>query len=197
MAFLCFLWREEITLGCRLQVVESAKASCCSQRMNRASRKPAKSRTSSRSSSRSRSSGSSRYKGHYSHSPSLSSCRWAAASLRINAVHMTAVVTQFEINYLVLKRSCLKVRGQRSRSHYSRRKIWFNKYIEVYSIGNFYPKCTTNTFLKVIKILVSTSKACISDSDVHSVLIWKPVAWLVVLELPPDWLMFFFFLRES
>lgn len=66
--------REEITLGCRLQVVESAKASCCSQRMNRASRKPAKSRTSSRSSSRSRSSGSSRYKGHYSHSPSLSSC---------------------------------------------------------------------------------------------------------------------------
>ncbi|XP_074525736.1 serine/arginine repetitive matrix protein 4 [Halichoeres trimaculatus] len=65
--------REQITLGCRVEVVRSPKTSSCSQRMNKSSGRRLKSRPSS-SRSRSRSSGSSRYSGRYSRSPSLSSC---------------------------------------------------------------------------------------------------------------------------
>ncbi|XP_078105934.1 serine/arginine repetitive matrix protein 4 [Sander vitreus] len=64
--------REQITLGCRVEVVRSPKPSSCSQRM-RESRRRLKTRSSS-SRSRSRSSGSSRYSGRYSRSLSLSSC---------------------------------------------------------------------------------------------------------------------------
>ncbi|XP_041644288.1 serine/arginine repetitive matrix protein 4 [Cheilinus undulatus] len=67
--------REQITLGCRVQVVRSPKTSGCSQRMSKASRRRLKTRSSSRRSrSRSRSSGSSRNSGRYSRSLSLSSC---------------------------------------------------------------------------------------------------------------------------
>ncbi|XP_067426668.1 serine/arginine repetitive matrix protein 4 [Thunnus thynnus] len=65
--------REQITLGCQVEVVRSPKTSGCSQRMRESSRRRRKHRSSSRR-SRSRSSGSSRYSGHYSRSPSLSSC---------------------------------------------------------------------------------------------------------------------------
>uniref|UniRef100_A0A3B5B6Y2 Serine/arginine repetitive matrix 4 n=1 Tax=Stegastes partitus TaxID=144197 RepID=A0A3B5B6Y2_9TELE len=65
--------REQITLGCRIEVVRSPKTSSCSQRRNESSRRRLKGRSSS-SRSRSRSSGSSRYSGRYSRSPSLSSC---------------------------------------------------------------------------------------------------------------------------
>ncbi|XP_034548293.1 serine/arginine repetitive matrix protein 4 [Notolabrus celidotus] len=67
--------REQITLGCRVEVVRSPKTSGCSQRMNKSSGRRLKTRqSSSRSRSRSRSSGSSRYPGRYSRSLSLSSC---------------------------------------------------------------------------------------------------------------------------
>eukprot|EP00064_Thunnus_orientalis_P012256 superscaffoldBa00001859_g12290 len=66
--------REQITLGCQVEVVRSPKTSGCSQRMRESSRRRRKHRSPSRR-SRSRSSGSSRYSGHYSRSPSLSSCR--------------------------------------------------------------------------------------------------------------------------
>ncbi|XP_059192631.1 serine/arginine repetitive matrix protein 4 [Centropristis striata] len=65
--------REQITLGCRVEVVRSPKASGCSRRMSETSRRRLKTRSSS-SRSRSRSSGSSRYSGRYSRSLSLSSC---------------------------------------------------------------------------------------------------------------------------
>ncbi|XP_037634619.1 serine/arginine repetitive matrix protein 4 [Sebastes umbrosus] len=65
--------REQITLGCRVEVVRSAKTSSCSQRRRRSSRRRLKTRSSS-SRSRSRSSGSSKYSGRYSRSLSLSSC---------------------------------------------------------------------------------------------------------------------------
>ncbi|TDH13086.1 hypothetical protein EPR50_G00054260 [Perca flavescens] len=65
--------REQITLGCRVEVVRSPKPSSCSQRMRESSRRRLKTRSSS-SRSRSRSSGSSRYSGRYSRSLSLSSC---------------------------------------------------------------------------------------------------------------------------
>ncbi|XP_070820807.1 serine/arginine repetitive matrix protein 4 [Chaetodon trifascialis] len=65
--------REQITLGCRVEVVRSPKTSSCSQRVSKSSRRRLKTRSSS-SRSRSRSSGSSRYSGHYSRSLSLSSC---------------------------------------------------------------------------------------------------------------------------
>ncbi|KAM9359876.1 serine/arginine repetitive matrix protein 4 [Symphorus nematophorus] len=65
--------REQITLGCRVEVVRSPKTSRCSKRMSRSSRRQLKTR-SSNSRSRSRSSGSSRYSGRYSRSLSLSSC---------------------------------------------------------------------------------------------------------------------------
>ncbi|XP_038559580.1 serine/arginine repetitive matrix protein 4 [Micropterus salmoides] len=63
--------REQITLGCRVEVMRSPKTSSCSQRMSKSSRRRLKTRSSS---SRSRSSGSSRYSGRYSRSLSLSSC---------------------------------------------------------------------------------------------------------------------------
>ncbi|XP_049907810.1 serine/arginine repetitive matrix protein 4 [Epinephelus moara] len=63
--------REQITLGCRVEVMRSPKTSSCSQRMRETSRRRLKTRSSS---SRSRSSGSSRYSGRYSRSLSLSSC---------------------------------------------------------------------------------------------------------------------------
>ncbi|XP_029295520.1 LOW QUALITY PROTEIN: serine/arginine repetitive matrix protein 4 [Cottoperca gobio] len=63
--------REQITLGCRVEVVKSPKTSSCSRRMRKSSRRRRKTRSSS---SRSRSSGSSRYSGRYSRSLSLSSC---------------------------------------------------------------------------------------------------------------------------
>ncbi|XP_029999303.1 serine/arginine repetitive matrix protein 4 [Sphaeramia orbicularis] len=66
--------RDQITLGCRVEVVRSPKTSSCPQRLSRASRRRLKNRTSSSSRSRSRSSGSSRYSGRYSRSPTLSSC---------------------------------------------------------------------------------------------------------------------------
>ncbi|XP_032373018.1 serine/arginine repetitive matrix protein 4 [Etheostoma spectabile] len=62
--------REQITLGCRVEVVRSPKPSSCPQRRRKSSRR----RQSSSSTSRSRSSGSSRYSGRYSRSLSLSSC---------------------------------------------------------------------------------------------------------------------------
>ncbi|KAM7017915.1 serine/arginine repetitive matrix protein 4 [Tautogolabrus adspersus] len=65
--------REQITLGCRLEVVRSPKTSGCSQRMSKSSRRRLKTRSSS-SRSRSRSSGSSRNSRRCSRSPSLSSC---------------------------------------------------------------------------------------------------------------------------
>ncbi|XP_044052897.1 serine/arginine repetitive matrix protein 4 isoform X2 [Siniperca chuatsi] len=65
--------REQITLGCRVEVVRSPKTSSCSQKMSKSSRRRLKTRSSS-SRSRSRSSGSSRYSGRYSRSLSLSSC---------------------------------------------------------------------------------------------------------------------------
>ncbi|XP_034451256.1 serine/arginine repetitive matrix protein 4 [Hippoglossus hippoglossus] len=69
--------REQITLGCQVEVATPQKTSSCSRKMSLSSRKRRKTRTSSsrsRSRSRSRSSGSSRYSGRYSRSPSLSSC---------------------------------------------------------------------------------------------------------------------------
>lgn len=66
--------RDQITLGCRVEVVRSPKTSSCPQRQSGASRRRLKNRTSSSSRSRSRSSGSSRYSGRYSRSPTLSSC---------------------------------------------------------------------------------------------------------------------------
>ncbi|XP_019954541.2 serine/arginine repetitive matrix protein 4 [Paralichthys olivaceus] len=63
--------RQQITLGCQVEVVTHQKNSSCSRRMSVSSRKRRKTRTSS---SRSRSTGSSRYSGRYSRSPSLSSC---------------------------------------------------------------------------------------------------------------------------
>lgn len=74
--FMCFLCREQITLGCRVEVVRPPKTSRCSQRTSKSSRRRRKTQSSS-SRSRSRSSGSSRYSGRYSRSMSLSSCRWA------------------------------------------------------------------------------------------------------------------------
>ncbi|XP_070761227.1 serine/arginine repetitive matrix protein 4 [Enoplosus armatus] len=65
--------RQQITLGCRVEVVRSPKTSSCSQRMSKSSRRRRKTRPSS-SRSRSRSTGSSRYSGRYSRSLSLSSC---------------------------------------------------------------------------------------------------------------------------
>ncbi|CAJ1069474.1 serine/arginine repetitive matrix protein 4 [Xyrichtys novacula] len=65
--------REQITLGCRVEVVRSPKTSSCSQRMNKSSGRRLKTRSSS-SRSRSRSSRSSRYSERYSRSLSLSSC---------------------------------------------------------------------------------------------------------------------------
>ncbi|XP_018558873.1 serine/arginine repetitive matrix protein 4 [Lates calcarifer] len=65
--------REQITLGCRVEVVKPPKTSSCSQRMSESSRRRQRTRSFS-SRSRSRSSGSSRYSGRYSRSPSLSSC---------------------------------------------------------------------------------------------------------------------------
>ncbi|KAM8760308.1 serine/arginine repetitive matrix protein 4 [Acanthopagrus schlegelii] len=65
--------REQITLGCRVEVVRPPKTSRCSQRTSKSSRRRRKTRSSS-SRSRSRSSGSSRYSGRYSRSLSLSSC---------------------------------------------------------------------------------------------------------------------------
>ncbi|XP_023272939.1 serine/arginine repetitive matrix protein 4 [Seriola lalandi dorsalis] len=64
--------REQITLGCRVEVVRPPKTSSRSQRMSASSRRRLKTRASS-SRSRSRSSGSSRYSGRYSRSPSMSS----------------------------------------------------------------------------------------------------------------------------
>ncbi|XP_028314173.1 serine/arginine repetitive matrix protein 4 isoform X2 [Gouania willdenowi] len=64
--------REQITLGCRLEVKRCPKTSSCSKRKRDLSRRRRKSRPSS-SRSRSRSSGSSRYSGRYSRSLSLSS----------------------------------------------------------------------------------------------------------------------------
>ncbi|XP_040010563.1 serine/arginine repetitive matrix protein 4 [Xiphias gladius] len=60
--------REQITLGCRVEVVGPPETSGCSQKMSKSSRRRLKTRSSSRSS------GSSRYCGRYSRSPSLSSC---------------------------------------------------------------------------------------------------------------------------
>ncbi|KAK5932074.1 hypothetical protein CgunFtcFv8_003808 [Champsocephalus gunnari] len=65
--------REQITLGCRVDVVRSPKTSHCSRRARKSSRRRLKARLSS-SRSRSRSSGSSRYSGRYSRSLSRSSC---------------------------------------------------------------------------------------------------------------------------
>ncbi|XP_029960117.1 serine/arginine repetitive matrix protein 4 [Salarias fasciatus] len=65
--------REQITLGCRVEVVRSPKTSSCSQRRSESPRRRLKGRFSS-SRSRSRSSGTSRYSGRYSRSPSPSSC---------------------------------------------------------------------------------------------------------------------------
>nr|XP_046241505.1 serine/arginine repetitive matrix protein 4-like [Scatophagus argus] len=65
--------REQITLGCHVEVTRSPKASSCSQRMSKSSRRRLKTRSSS-SRSRSRSSGSSRYSGRYTRSLSPSSC---------------------------------------------------------------------------------------------------------------------------
>ncbi|XP_008278102.1 serine/arginine repetitive matrix protein 4 [Stegastes partitus] len=76
--------REQITLGCRIEVVRSPKTSSCSQRRNESSRRRLKGRSSS-SRSRSRSSGSSRYSGRYSRSPSLSSCSSYSRSLSNSA----------------------------------------------------------------------------------------------------------------
>lgn len=72
---MCFLCREQITLGCRVEALRSPKTSSCSHWMSESPRRRLKTRSSS-SRSRSRSSGSSRYSRHYSRSPSLSSCRW-------------------------------------------------------------------------------------------------------------------------
>ncbi|XP_022064138.2 serine/arginine repetitive matrix protein 4 [Acanthochromis polyacanthus] len=76
--------REQITLGCRIEVVRSPKTSSCSQRRSESSRRRLKARSSS-SRSRSRSSGSSRYSGRYSRSPSLSSCSSYSRSLSNSA----------------------------------------------------------------------------------------------------------------
>lgn len=76
--------REQITLGCRLEVVRSPKASGCSERRGELSQGRPKPRF-SRSRSRSRSSGSSRYSGRYSRSPSLSSCSSYSRSLSNSA----------------------------------------------------------------------------------------------------------------
>lgn len=72
---MCFLCREQITLGCRVEALRSPKTSSCSHWMSESPRGRLKTRSSS-SRSRSRSPGSSRYSRHYSRSPSLSSCRW-------------------------------------------------------------------------------------------------------------------------
>lgn len=69
----CFRCREQITLGCQLEVVKSPKPTSCEQRRSRLPRRRMKVRSSS---SRSRSSGSSRYSGRYSRSSSLSSWRY-------------------------------------------------------------------------------------------------------------------------
>lgn len=70
---MCFLCREQITLGCRVDAVRSPKTSSYSQGMSESPRRRLNSRSCS-SRSRSRSSESSRYSRH-SRSPSLSSCR--------------------------------------------------------------------------------------------------------------------------
>ncbi|XP_047447286.1 serine/arginine repetitive matrix protein 4 [Mugil cephalus] len=78
--------REQITLGCRVEVARSPKTSSCSQRRGDSPRGRLKTRSSSsRSRSRSRSSGSSRYSGRYSRSPSLSSCSSYSHSLSNSA----------------------------------------------------------------------------------------------------------------
>ncbi|XP_005928950.1 serine/arginine repetitive matrix protein 4 isoform X1 [Haplochromis burtoni] len=76
--------REQITLGCRLEVVRSPKTSSCSERRSDLSQGRPKTRSSS-SRSRSRSSGSSRYSGRYSRSPSLSSCSSYSRSMSNSA----------------------------------------------------------------------------------------------------------------
>ncbi|XP_006803940.1 serine/arginine repetitive matrix protein 4 [Neolamprologus brichardi] len=74
--------REQITLGCRLEVARSPKTSSCSERRSDLSQGRPKTRSSS---SRSRSSGSSRYSGRYSRSPSLSSCSSYSRSMSNSA----------------------------------------------------------------------------------------------------------------
>ncbi|KAM3867424.1 serine/arginine repetitive matrix protein 4 [Diretmus argenteus] len=64
---------EQITLGCRVEVVTSQKTSVSPRRASRSSRRRQKSQSTS-SRSRSRSSGSSRHSARYSRSLSLSSC---------------------------------------------------------------------------------------------------------------------------
>lgn len=94
---MCFLCREEITLGCQVEGVRSPKTSSCSRRMSKSSR----SRRSSRSRSRSRSSGSLKYSGRYSRSLSLSSCRWVNhfCTSRI-ATNIRVTVSTFPLAYI-------------------------------------------------------------------------------------------------
>lgn len=71
----CVCWlvvfrRGQITVGCRMEVVRPPK-----RKRSASSRGRLRARSSS-SRSRSRSAASSRYSGHYSRSPSPSSCRW-------------------------------------------------------------------------------------------------------------------------
>lgn len=95
---MCFLCREQITLGCRVEVVKPPKTSSCSQRMSESSRRRQRTRSFS-SRSRSRSSGSSRYSGRYSRSPSLSSCRWVN-DLKHNFIHVALFSASLKSTYI-------------------------------------------------------------------------------------------------
>ena len=102
--FTCPLCREQITLGCRVEVVRPPKTSRCSQRTSKSSRRRRKTRSSS-SRSRSRSSGSSRYSGRYSRSLSLSSCRWPDYFYVVPLWH--PLITQVTVSAFLL--TCIKL----------------------------------------------------------------------------------------
>ena len=130
---MCFLCREQITLGCQLGVVRSPKTSRCEQKRSRSSRRRLKTRSSS---SRSRSSGTSRYSGRYSRSPSLSSCRYIKVACTFGhfqrkrtafplVLHLTFFTLKYlikYINYCLELQLCLIV--ARTRALWAIHQIW-------------------------------------------------------------------------